>query len=420
MVLNKPKIVRGRLLLSLVAMYLVLVVVIAYGLEGWLRWKFREKPIPTSERAWVYYPLGAEIAGRTLRCDQLEYSTTMTYNRMGFRDREFPAIKAVGERRILYVGDSFVEGVGVSEEKRFSNLVQTDLVRQGRAFSMINLGQCATDAIQYLNNLANLGIYLQPDIVVFGLYIGNDFQEAAKYPVKSVQARRNSGSQRPTVAPGELGYVRLLIRQAFGRENLLIRRNTSELFLERLYKRPINREMIREYSGLSESDFEQSLAGIDKGLVAASNAGLLNPGSLVDAINRAKHKSEAPWYYSDADFKAVASIIAECRRLCAEKGIAFIVLLIPDISQVTPKSFLETCKRWGFYEMPRRVLQLPELSRRMVKLLHESNIDFIDLTGPLSTLGTRGYYPLDRHLTEAGHRCIANELLQYHVLTALK
>ena len=135
-----------------------------YLVEGALR-LYYVLPTPLAR----YYPLGLGVAGSSISTHQREYDVTLTYNLAGFRDAEIPSRKVADTMRILFLGDSFVEGFGVEVRERFSSLVVRMLDRPGPLrYEAVNAAQAATDPLSYYDNLITFGLALRPDAVVMG------------------------------------------------------------------------------------------------------------------------------------------------------------------------------------------------------------------------------------------------------------
>jgi hypothetical protein len=93
-------------------------------------------------------------------------------NSWGLRDLERTIAKQPFVRRVLFVGDSFVES-------RFTPLslpasVQQRVPARDRV-EAVNLGVAATDPRSYYYRIRDVGLELEPDAVLLFIYAGNDF-----------------------------------------------------------------------------------------------------------------------------------------------------------------------------------------------------------------------------------------------------
>ena len=87
------------------------------------------------------------------------------HNSYGHRGREFPFEKSE-KSRIVFMGDSVVEGFGVEEEFRFTEVMNRLL---GDEYEVINLGVCGYDFRQEVEYFKELGLRFSPDYVFWGL-----------------------------------------------------------------------------------------------------------------------------------------------------------------------------------------------------------------------------------------------------------
>ncbi len=103
----------------------------------------------------------------------------MRTNSAGFRSREFAPRPPDGVRRVLFFGDSFTEGVGVSDGQRFSDLLE-ELVPDTE---VLNFGVRATGTDQQLLFFRENAPELHYDLVIVGLYTGDVLRNHSKYGV---------------------------------------------------------------------------------------------------------------------------------------------------------------------------------------------------------------------------------------------
>ena len=91
-------------------------------------------------------------------------------NNVGFRDPDVPTDHP-GRYRIIVIGDSITWGQGLTEEQRFSNLLQQAL---GRGYDVVNFGIPAHNIPEHLQVLER-ALPLAPDFILLQLYT-NDFE----------------------------------------------------------------------------------------------------------------------------------------------------------------------------------------------------------------------------------------------------
>ena len=94
-------------------------------------------------------------------------------NEMGYRGADFGREKNDFEKRVLFLGDSFVMGDNVAPEKT----IPAALERALDGVEVFNMGVLAYGPDQSLVQLLEDGIDLNPDMVVLGIFPANDFQD---------------------------------------------------------------------------------------------------------------------------------------------------------------------------------------------------------------------------------------------------
>ncbi|MCI0558674.1 MAG: SGNH/GDSL hydrolase family protein, partial [Nitrososphaera sp.] len=100
------------------------------------------------------------------------------YNSSGFRDVEHAEFKPSEVTRIVVLGDSVSEGLGVKAESVFARLLQTGL---GDQYEVINVVARALNTPQEVHLLEQEGLKYQPDLVVLNFMLNDcDFYSSLK------------------------------------------------------------------------------------------------------------------------------------------------------------------------------------------------------------------------------------------------
>lgn len=99
------------------------------------------------------------------------FGVPFSYDSRGFRDREF-APKPAGARRVVFVGDSFVEAQGVVEGATAVRLVERALRREEPAVEVWNLGVRGHDFPE-LEGVFEAALELEPDVLVYGMVLND-------------------------------------------------------------------------------------------------------------------------------------------------------------------------------------------------------------------------------------------------------
>lgn len=366
-----------------------------------------------------YYPLGNEVSGAKIHVVQREYSVDMMFNNQGFLDKEFSfENKTPNEKRILFLGDSFVEGHGVSVERRASSIVEKRIIGNNPEYKVINAAQLATNPISYFENLARFGVALKPDIVVVGIFIGNDFMDSRAHPVPQnyVVYEERPGLKNNAVGDVvELGYVRFFIGSLLHRNARLVRNVRTDKFWDFYFKEKISPEFFVRKAGLTQAEFEKRIASFQKDIASDFFTGKLNPSYLINSLSLKRNDVENK-FYVQSDVDNVVDIINEMKFICETRKIKFIVVLYPDIYAVAPeiyKNHLIDNFRMPF--VPSIFHELVELKTKFVSHLVQHNICMIDLTDVLSD---KDYYLFDGHLNYQG-QATAGEIIYQRITNEL-
>lgn len=144
------------------------------------RWLYPEQQrysvAPTSSQ-YDFYRFDAELGWSNLpgahgrqRREEFEYAIRV--NRHGMRQREINLEKPEGVRRVAVLGDSFVWGIGVSDEERLTERLEERL----SASEVLNFGVSGYGPVQYHLMLERVAAFA-PDVVVLVFCLSNDFAD---------------------------------------------------------------------------------------------------------------------------------------------------------------------------------------------------------------------------------------------------
>jgi acetyltransferase AlgX (SGNH hydrolase-like protein) len=120
------------------------------------------------------------------RMSSPEYSASIKINSLGFRGEEISVAKSAGVRRILFLGDSFTFGNGLSENETLPYFVGEELSRRhSSTFEIINGGVYGYCTANELDLFMKYGLPLKPDIVVILVMIHDMFDNPDWYELTS-------------------------------------------------------------------------------------------------------------------------------------------------------------------------------------------------------------------------------------------
>jgi lysophospholipase L1-like esterase len=108
-----------------------------------------------------------------------KFTSRMTINSLGLRGPERGYAKPDDTRRMLFLGDSFIEALSVAERDGVVARVEQKLNAAGSRYETLNSGVAGWGQHQELTFLLNEGLLYQPDVVVVMLYLGNDLIDSS-------------------------------------------------------------------------------------------------------------------------------------------------------------------------------------------------------------------------------------------------
>jgi len=360
-----------------------------------------------------------------IKTDAIPYLIGVGYNRWGTRGPDWTIQKPPGTARVLFVGDSFLEGIlcraplPVTVEQR---LLQADPAAH---WECVNLGIAATSPKHYLRRIEQVGLRLHPDQVAIFIYAGNDLiriqpAESRLFLIKEPPLPSLLGRLLPRSTWALIHLFRL---SEFERDRPFPSKETARL--QAIQALPeaggipqLAEHMHRHYfSDLPQETISDSLREIgpviwarlgnpseEKEPLRASPIRSILGGALAES-------SDGPTGPEMDQVLATADTLAQIDAFLRSKGIPVHFFLIPAAANVDPECAL-------FYErLPnpgnrRAVHARFNANRRALGAeLRRRGIPVLDLAGRLNGIpGT--YWPLDGHWTEKGQQIAAEAVAE--------
>lgn len=126
-------------------------------------------------------------------------------NRLGYRDHDHPVEKPPGTYRIVVLGDSIAEGMGVADTAdTFPARLERRLRAAGRPVEVLNFAVTGYNSAQEVETLAARALAYRPDLVLLA-YCLNDRRPPDP---RLVAALREEAAREGAVAPAALSGVR--------------------------------------------------------------------------------------------------------------------------------------------------------------------------------------------------------------------
>jgi hypothetical protein len=287
------------------------------------------------------------------------YPIDIEYDSLGFRnDRDY--LRAP----IIVLGDSFAEAGLVAAE----DLLPTRLARR-LGVDIANLGQSGYGPQQELIVLKRYGLKLQPRIVLWLFFEGNDLLDIPRYERLSrtweaEMHRAQSPSQR-TLTRNVLNLLAALTDPSAPRDEMKARRRSCTV------RAPgTNEPLLLYFAFAGEPLSEEDHASLQKS----------------------------------------QEILLEADRHCADVGAELVLVFVPtkfrvydDLCEFPDESLL---RGWRVHDLP----------WQMAAWAAEQGILFLDLTGPLEESATRGelvFFPDDGHWNAKGNEVAAGVIAGY-------
>jgi lysophospholipase L1-like esterase len=231
-----------------------------------------------------------------------EHLNLVEYNNLGFHDHE-RARSATGRYRILFLGDSFVEGAQVPVEELFTSQLEKRFQGSGLAVEVINGGVVGVGtAYEYLLWKHYLRRRLKVDHLVLFMYLGNDLENNNKLLTRKVLMNPPSNLSIHLGAAGEPYLDR-------GPQT------TLQVLLETLRGRSalINTMVARLY--LLKLSFRSSPVGV----------------SAVRAASEPQARIQAAWREANEE---TLKLIRQWHSELRQDGLRFSIILLPSLDPI--------------------------------------------------------------------------------------
>jgi hypothetical protein len=325
---------------------------------------------------------------------EVEFDYLWANNSLGMRDRERSMRKDNGTFRILFLGDSMVQGYGVSQEQTMAALLEASLNKPTREkpIEVLNGGIFGYSPLLEYLFLKEIMPLVEPDIVIVGFFLGNDvgddyfytqqarlddrgavsFEEAnwpwnykdelLKNDVKNAKIDSNAQAMYPAIVDP---YVSITKKYA---QTWILRSRFVRLFL-RVSERKRTYDQYRDYRRRESQLF------LDRREDIRVNLGSINY-SVTDRRRRMEYWERSKSYLKDM------------HRLCQEQQVPMILSVIPVLEADTGQ--------FNEFEEPNEILRElgKELSIPVVFLITEfrkwsAKQLFFELDGHWNALGNR-------------------------------
>lgn len=287
-----------------------------------------------------------------------EFENPVQINPQGLHDDSIPYNKPAATRRVLILGDSFVEALQVPPTQNFSTLLEPLLSQQvGQSVQVVNAGVLGYGTAHSLRYLETEGLRYQPDAVVYVFYANdvNDSQASQLFRLEdgqlTPQTRHVSALDRANGSLYDLSYTFRLLTAIYNNQQRL----NDPSFIPTAWR----------------------------SLPPVYRAELLPP--------------------QVAGWELVGALLERMHAVAESADVPLLVVYMPELFQVEDALWEQAASEVD--------LERDSPQRHLSALLPQGAI-YLDLTDSLRALGQDGmlYFPNDGHLTPAGHQVVADLL----------
>jgi hypothetical protein len=320
------------------------------------------------------------------------------HNRHGFHTHDYARTKPSGTVRVLGIGDSFMfSGGPVPHRDEWFVRLQAQMEHRfpDRRFEFINLGFLCIGVPTESAILLDEGLRLDPDLVIWSLYLGNDLtdEQGAAEPASHAAA-----------APARPWWDRLLVTRLAGHVAQQVSRDPRFLFpgCRRASPPPAAHADACGVLDVPEVPYDPTAKSFTDDAFREYGVGRLR-GLYA--------RERLPWVRG-----LVETLIARFAALRPRLARTRVVLVvIPDEFQVSPEAVAAVRRLEP--ALVTEDLELGDTAEAVPEGLRRLGMDVLDLTPPLRAAIARHegiYQPYDGHLSAAGNRRVA-ELVEERV-----
>jgi lysophospholipase L1-like esterase len=310
-------------------------------------------------------------------------------NAYGFRDREWRLAREPGVARVLFVGDSFVEGTMAGDDETIPRVFAAEAARAGRRLEALDFGVMGADLSHYAQLVDDVTPLFAPDAVVLVLF-ANDL------PPPAVAVERAPAQRFPQAWPRLAVVAGMLARGEMPPTRLRLRVVPYHVPASDPRHPWHGREA--ELRARLRPDLAQAVIDGRFNAYRVGGAGYLVPGL------RSGIELERPLRF--------------LARVTARHGGRLFVAYLPDRTQVSDRyDAFETAL--GAAPADLAALRTPELQRHARELARDcasAGVAFLDLTPVLRAReagGERLYWDYDDHLRAEGYALVARTLFAW-------
>lgn len=337
-------------------------------------------------------------------------------NEFGFNDRDYLHEKKPGTYRILILGDSFNWAGGL--KGNYASILEQKFETEfgDPRVEIINAGYDGTHTGEQLVALKKFGLQYNPDLVVLGFFIGNDFYDATPWRRRINMAGSNIDIDTRTnieltlwgklVLPLKSRLYIFLRDQWATYKYLQIQSQAKMLQAVQLPAHQPDLSASEAQGNGQETSFDSFTYTEDN----ISENYLDLEAKRIQIANLTLAPADADGFKIREDF-ALNNLLA-MRNLLKEKNIRFMTVAYPDNFQIEESLRLVVFEH---YKLDPAQFQLDYPQTLLGKFCQDNQIEFYDMLPTFQTAqqkGRRLYLINDSHWNDAGNQLAAQYLYE--------
>lgn len=302
------------------------------------------------------------------------------FTKRGYLDKSIFK-KPQGIFRILGFGDSFARNMA-EKEKNYHNFLEADFLKKGtRRIQIINAGMSGIGPGYYWHILKKYGDAIKPDLVIVGVFVGNDFEELEfKYVTMGTIGIKEY------LEPGEkiLRFFRFPDWWLYQ----LIRRNLILMREQRKKAYEVKNQLVKEEATFSNTAFYDI-------------------------------QKKRMWIFEKENQERLRKIFAKGSKVflnfktwCQDRNLELVIAIFPDQFQVDNEMKNMILAKYG---MVPDSLDVSFPDQLLVQFCQRNNIHCLDMLADFQkqAQSAKLYRLNDTHWNEAGNRLAADLIFHY-------
>ncbi len=374
--------------------------------------------------AAVHYPIVPLIRvsnppNYNIQRNNIEFNFKFSVNKMGIRYPDIPLAKTANEKRILLLGDSYTEGMGVEYEQTFGALLERKFSKNGEVVRFINGGLTGAGPLEYAKLFYFVGAKYNPDVVLIILY-ANDVTDT--HPIQSEIFKNRKlwleGNHREFVIKG---FLHSLFPRFYTLIKAVKERESRKQHIDLI---KVTRKYARK-KGIPEEKINAWISKVPKDILEAANRGAFSAGILTSGLihpNVWRNNIDLEGEEAAQKWTTMINILNSLIDLLNERNIKVGIVFAPNAMQYGKNygDFQESLgtvvkKEWANHET--------NIERELQKWSKEQKVSFLNLTPYFRKLSDdekkKVHYRLDGHWTPSGQQFVANILSDWLKISRL-